>query len=153
MTTLKDRLREDLTAAMRARDEVSKSTLRMLMTAISKAEVAGKEHVELGEEQVIGLVRSELGKRNEAAGIYDRAGRTELAERERSEAAVLSSYLPPELEDAALEAVVAEEVTNVRQAGQDGPRAMGAVIKAVRARVGTQAEGGRIAAAVKKALG
>jgi uncharacterized protein len=150
--TLKERLREDLTAAMRARDEVAKSTLRSVLTSISKAEVAGKAQSTLSEEQVIGVIRSELGKRREAAEIYDKAGREELAARERSEIEVLEPYLPPELSDDELGSIVAQEVQAARDKGIEGPRAMGAVIKAVRERVGVQAEGSRIAQAVKAAL-
>ncbi len=149
---LKDRLREDLTEAMRKRDELGRAALRMVLTSISKAEVAGQELRTLTDDEVIGVIRSELGKRREAAGIYDDAGRIELANRERAEAEVLAKYLPPELDDGALQAVVAEELRRAAGSGVSGPRAMGPVIKAVRARVGAQAEGGRIAAAVRAAL-
>lgn len=152
MGSLKERLREDLTAAMRARDEVAKSTLRSVLTSITKAEVAGKAQTTLTDDQVIGVIRSELGKRKEAAEIYDKAGRDELAARERSEIEVLSPYLPAELSDEDLGAIVAEEVMAARENGVEGPRAMGAVIQAVRERVGVQAEGSRIAQAVKATL-
>lgn len=152
MPSLKDRIREDLTTAMRARDETAKSTLRSVLTAISKAEVSGKAQTTLSDDQVIGVIRSELGKRKEAAEIYAGAGREELAARERAEADVLAPYLPAELDDDALAAIVAEEVQNARVAGIEGPRAMGAVIKAVRERVGVRAEGSRIARTVKAAL-
>lgn len=149
---LKDRIRQDLTAAMRARDDVAKSTLRSVLTSISKAEVAGKQQATLTDDQVIGVIRSEVGKRKEAAEIYDGAGREELAARERSELEVLKPYLPAELSDEELGAVVAEELEAAGANGVEGPRAMGAVIKAVRERVGVQAEGSRIAQAVKSAL-
>lgn len=152
MGSLKERIREDLTAAMRARDETAKATLRSVITAISKAEVSGKQQSTLTDDQVIGVIRSELGKRKEAAEIYDKAGRDELASRERAEADILTPYLPSEIDDDALGAIVAEEVANTRAAGIEGPRAMGSVIKAVRERVGAAAEGGRIAQAVKSAL-
>jgi uncharacterized protein len=152
MGAFKDRLREDLTAAMLARDEVAKATLRIVLTALSKAEVSGKEHSSLSDDQIVGLIRSELGKRNEAAGIYDQAGRGELAARERAEAGVLASYLPPELDNEVLERIVAEEVARAAQ-GATGPRAMGVVIKAVRGRVGAQADGARIAEAVRAHIG
>src|SRR5688500_3452703 len=150
--TLKDKIREDLTAAMRAKDDVAKATLRSVLTSITKAEVSGKEQKTLTDDQVIGVIRSELGKRKEAAEIYDKAGRDELAARERSEAQILTPYLPAEIDDDALAAIVAEEVATVRSNGIEGPRAMGAVIKAVRERVGATAEGGRIARVVKAAL-
>lgn len=152
MTSLKERIREDLTTAMRARDETAKATLRSVLTSITKAEVSGKEQSTLTDDQVIGVIRSELGKRKEAAEIYDKAGRDELAARERAEADILAPYLPAEIDDESLAAIVAEEVANVRNNGIEGPRAMGAVIKAVRERVGATAEGGRIAQVVKAAL-
>ena len=152
MGSLKDRVREDLTAAMRARDEVAKSTLRSVLTAISKAEVSGKQHSTLSDDQVIGVIRSELGKRKEAAEIYAAAGRDELASRERAEAEVLAPYMPPELSDEDLGDIVAEELAIARKAGVEGPRAMGVVIKAVRERVGARAEGYRISQAVRSAL-
>jgi uncharacterized protein YqeY len=149
---LKDRLREDLTKAMRSRDELRRAALRMVLTSISKAEVAGRQLRTLSDDEVIRVIRSELGKRTEAAGIYEDAGRNELANRERAEAEALASYLPPELDDDTLKAVVEEEVARASDSGVAGPRAMGVVIKAVRARVGARAEGGRIAGAVRAAL-
>lgn len=152
MASLKERIRDDLTAAMRAKDETAKATLRSVITAISKAEVSGKQQTTLSDDQVIAVIRSELGKRKEAAEIYDQAGREQLAARERAEAGILSAYMPEEIGDEALAAIVAEEVANARSAGIEGPRAMGAVIKAVRERVGATAEGSRISQVVKAAL-
>lgn len=149
---LKERLHDDLIEAMRARDEVRRSTLRMVLTSISTAEVAGRALRSLSDDQVVGIVRSELAKRREAADIYAGAGRTELADRERAEAKLLQGYLPPELDESTLEAVVAEEVDKARREGVTGPRATGVVIRAVRQRVGAQAEGARVAAKVKAAL-
>lgn len=152
MSGLKERIRQDLTSAMRARDEVAKATLRSVLTSISKAEVSGKAQAELDDDQIVGVIRSELKKRREAAGIYSEAGRTELAEQEEAEAEVLSDYLPAELGDEALARIVDEEVEKAQESGFTGLKAMGPVIKAVRDRVGAQAEGSRIAAAVKSAL-
>lgn len=152
MAPLKQRLHDDLTAAMRARDDVARATLRMALTAIAKAEVAGKQQATLTDDQVLSLLRSEISRRAEAAEIFTANGRPELAERERAEAAVLAPYLPAEISGEELAAVVAEEVASVSQQGITGPRATGAVIKAVRQRVGQSAAGGRIAEAVKAAL-
>jgi len=152
MASLKDQLQADLTAAMRAQNEVVRSTLRMALASITKAEVAGRTHAMLSDDQVLEILRSEISKRAEAAEIFSAAGRDELAARERAEANVLAPYLPAELSDDALGLVVAEEVARVGQEGIAGPRAMGQVIKAVRSRVGRQAGGGRIAEAVKAAL-
>jgi uncharacterized protein YqeY len=153
VSTLKEQLQADLTAAMRERDEVTVAALRLALTAVTKAEVAGDEVVALGDGQIVDILRSEGKKRAEAAELYDGAGRTELAERERAQAAVLQRYLPAEMDDAALAAVVDEEVRAARDAGVEDRAAMGQVIKAVRARVGQDATGGRVAAAVKAALG
>jgi uncharacterized protein YqeY len=153
VTGIKEQLRTDLTAAMRDREEVTVAALRLALTAISKAEVAGNEAAALDDEATVAILRSEGKKRAEAADLYEQGGRAELAERERAQAAVLERYLPAEMDDAALDAIVAEEVEQVRAAGVDDKAAMGQVIKAVRARVGGDASGGRVAAAVKAALG
>ncbi len=153
MAGLKEQLREDLTTAIRERDEITTATLRLALSAITKAEVAGSTQVTLTDDQVLELLRSEGKRRAEAAELYDQAERSELAARERAQAAVLDRYLPAEMDDAALNAIVAEEVERADAEGMTGGRAMGQVIKAVRARVGTDAAGGRVAAAVKAALG
>jgi uncharacterized protein len=153
MPDLKEQLRADLTDAIRSRDEITVATLRLALAAITKAEVAGKEQVTLTDEQVLDLLRGEGKRRAEAAELYEQGQRAELAERERAQAAVLDRYLPAEMDDAALSAIVAEEVEIARADGATGCRAMGQVIKAVRARIGTGASGGRVAAAVKTALG
>lgn len=145
--TIATRLRADLTDAMRARDELRRTTIRAMMTAIRTAEVSGTRAHELTEDQVQALVRTEIKKRQDTAQIYTDAGRPEQARREREEADVLAAYLPAQLDAAALQAVVAEEVTRAGEAPQ-----MGQVIRAVRERVGQQASGGDIAAAVRKAL-
>lgn len=152
MPSLKDQLQADLTEAIRAQDDVVRSTLRLALTAITRAEVAGETHTTLTDDQVVGLLRSEMRKRAEAADIFAAAGREELAARERAEAEVLASYLPAELSDEALAVIVTEEVARAEQEGVTGGRALGSVIKAVRSRVGQQAGGGRIADAVKAAL-
>ncbi len=109
--------------------------------------------MELTDEQVVELLRGEAKRRAEAAELYDQGQRAELAERERAQAAVLDRYLPTEMDDDALDAIVAEEVAAAQADGATGGKAMGQVIKAVRARVGSDASGGRVAAAVKAALG
>ena len=151
--TMKTQIQTDLTAAMRARDEVKVATLRMALAAITKAEVAGKQQVELSDGDIVGVLRTEIRKRQEAAELYEKGGRADRAERERAEAAVLGAYMPAEIDDAALAAVVAEEVATVTATGAAGGKAMGQVVKAVRARVGDGADGARVAAAVKAALG
>jgi uncharacterized protein YqeY len=152
LTSLKDRLKSDLPTALRERDDVAVSTLRMALAAITNAEVAGKQQVTLTDDEVVQVLRSEIRKRHDAAETYAGAGRDELAQRERSEADVLGRYVPAELDDDALLAVVREEVARANEQGATGPKAMGVVIKAVRERVGSNAAGGRVADAVKAAL-
>ena len=153
MTSMKDQLQADLIDAMRARDEVKVATLRMALAAITKAEVAGKEQATLSDGEVVGVLRTEIKKRHEAADMYETGGRSDRAVRERAEADVLAGYMPPEMDDATLAAAVAEEVAAITATGTTGGKAMGQAVKAVRARVGDGADGARIAAAVKSALG
>ena len=151
-SVLKSRIQADITEALRSGDELLKSTLRMALAAIMNAEVAGAQATVLTDDQIINLLRSEVKKRAESAEIYAAAGRTELATKETQEMAIIETYLPAAMDAAALASVVAEEVANAAANGQEGPRAMGAVIKAVKERVGAQADGSAIAAAVKSAL-
>ena len=147
--SLKAQLHEDLTAAMRSRDTVRSATLRMVLTAVSSAEVAGKEARELSDDEVLAVVMKEAKKRREAADAYVSAGRQELADKENAELACLEEYLPKQLSDEEIDAVVAEAVA---AAGAEGMKDMGKVMGVVKPKIGEQAEGGRIAAAVKKAL-
>ena len=148
----KSQLQDDLTAAMRSRDDIAVATLRMLLAAVRKAEVAGKSQVELSDDQLIGVVRSELRKRTEASEMYRTGGRPELADREAAEADVLRRYLPAQMDDDVLQEIVTEEVARAAADGITGPKAMGSVVKAVRERVGTEAEGARVAAAVTEVI-
>ena len=149
---LKSRIQADINEALRSGDELLKSTLRMALAAIMNAEVAGAQAVVLTDDQIINLLRSEVKKRAESAEIYAAAGRTELATKETQERGIIETYLPAAMDAAALASIVAEEVANAAANGQEGARAMGAVIKAVKERVGAQADGSAIAAAVKSAL-
>ena len=147
---LKDRLRADLTTAMKGRDELSTATLRMVLSAVSAEEVAGKEARELSDDDVMAVLRREAKKRREAAEAFGSAGRTEQASRERAEGEVLAGYLPAQLEDADLAAIVADAVTRT---GATGRKDMGTVMGAVQAVVAGRAEGSRVAAEVRRQLG
>ncbi len=149
---LKSRIQADINEALRSGDELLKSTLRMALAAIMNAEVAGAQATVLTDDQIINLLRSEVKKRAESAEIYAAAGRSELATKETQEMAIIETYLPAAMDAVALASIVAQEVANAAANGQEGPRAMGAVIKAVKERVGAQADGSAIAAAVKSAL-
>ena len=152
MTTLKSKLQEDLTAAVKERDELRSSTLRLTLTAITKEEVAGKAKRELSDDEVLKVITKEAKKRREAADAFAQGGRAESAEREKAEGEVLAGYLPKQLSDDELNDIVAQAVAEARAAGAEGPRAMGAVMKIVNPKVAGLAEGGRVAAVVKKLL-
>jgi uncharacterized protein YqeY len=147
---LKDRLRTDLTTAMKGRDELTTATLRMVLSAVTAEEVSGKEARELTDDEVQAVLRREAKKRREAAEAFAGAGRVEQAERERAEEGVVAAYLPAQLADADLAALVTEVVTST---GASGMKDMGKVMGAVNGRVAGRAEGGRVAAEVRRQLG
>jgi hypothetical protein len=151
-TTLKQQLQEDLTASIRARDELRSGTIRLTLSAITNEEVAGKVARQLSDEEVLKVITREAKKRREAAEAFEAGGRPESAARERAEGELLAAYLPKQLTDDELTAIVAGAVAEARAAGAEGPRAMGAVMKLVNPKVSGLAEGGRVAAAVKQAL-
>ncbi|MFE7553696.1 GatB/YqeY domain-containing protein [Streptomyces gardneri] len=152
MTTLKEKLKADLDAAIRGRDELRSSTLRLTITAITMEEVSGKSKRELSDDEVLKVIAKEAKKRREAAEAFAQGGRTESAERERAEGVLLDAYLPKQLSDEELDGIVAAAVEEAKAAGAEGPRAMGAVMKIVNPKVAGQADGGRVAASVKKLL-
>ncbi|CAL9655341.1 putative protein YqeY [Actinosynnema sp. ALI-1.44] len=154
MAELKARLQADLTAAIKNRETVRAGALRMTLAAITTEEVSGKAARELTDDEVLKVITREVKKRREAAEAFAGAGRAEQAELERSESAVLEDYLPAQLSDDELAAIVAEAVAEVEaQVGAaPGPKQMGQVIKAANAKVAGRADGGRVAAAVKAKL-
>ncbi|MGP3951455.1 GatB/YqeY domain-containing protein [Streptomyces sp. 7N604] len=152
MTTLKDRLQDDLTAAIKARDELRASTLRLTLSAITTEEVAGKSARQLSDDEVQKVIAREAKKRREAAEAFAQGGRADQAERERAEGEVLAGYLPKPLTDEELSAIVAEAVKEAAAGGAEGPRAMGTVMKIVNPKIAGRAEGGRVAAEVKRLL-
>ena len=151
--SLKDTLKADLTTAMKARDELATSTLRMVLAAVTNAEVAGDQAITLDDNQTLAVLQAEAKKRAEAAQIYADAGRNEAATKERAELTIIERYLPAAMSDDELNAIIADEVAKAKVAGAEGGKAMGLVVKAVRERAGNGADGSRIAAAVKAALG
>lgn len=152
MSALKDRLRNDLTAAMKARDEVRASTLRMLLTSVSNAEVAGKEKRELADDDIIGLLSTEAKKRREAATAFEDAGRADSAAKERAELEVITDYLPAQLSEAEIAEVVSAAIEKVGAAGE-GMKAMGKVMGVVQPQVKGRADGAVVAAEVRRQLG
>lgn len=149
MADLKARLRADLTAAMKARDEVTTRTLRMALTSVTNEEVAGKAARSLSDDEVLKVLTREAKRRREAAEAFEGAGRPEQAASERAEGEVLAGYLPTQLDDAELAAIVADAV---KETGASGMSAMGQVMKVVTPRVAGRADGGRVAAEVRRVL-
>jgi uncharacterized protein YqeY len=151
---LKAQLRDDLTASIKSRDEVTKSTLRMALAAISAAEVAGPSARELDEPEVLQVLTKEAKKRAEAAEAFDAAGRAELASKERAEAQVLSRYLPAQLTDVEVAELAEQAIAQVtaETGTAPGPRQMGQVMKLANSMSAGRAEGARVAAAVRSRL-
>ena len=149
---LKERLRSDLTDSIKARDALRSSTLRMVLTSITNAEVAGKESRELTDEDVLGVLTSESKKRREAAEAFAEAGRDEQAAKERAEAEVIADYLPEQLSTEEIDALVAQTVDELG-VRDDGMRAMGRVMGVLTPKTKGRADGGAVAAAVRRELG
>ena len=149
MSSLEQQLHDDLTDSIRARDEVRSSTLRMALTAVKNEAVSGDAARELSDADVITVLGREAKKRRESATAYDDAARPELAARERAELEVLATYLPAQLTDNELDALVADAIA---ETGADSPKAMGAVMKVLTPRIAGRADGGRVSSAVKAAL-
>ena len=146
---LKSTLRADLHASMRAHDQVRTATLRMALTAVTNDEVSGTTARELSDDEVMKVLAKEAKKRREAATAYVDAKRPDLAAREEAELVILEAYLPAQLSDPELEALVAQAI---RQTGASGMPQMGLVMKAATALVAGRADGGRVAEIVKSAL-
>lgn len=149
MPELKQRLRTDLTAAMKARDEIKTRTIRMALTEIAKEEVAGDTARELDDAEVQKLLAREAKRRREAAQAFAGAGRDDQAAAERAEGEVLAGYLPAQLTDDELTAIVA---AGIAELSASGPGAMGQVMKAVTPKVAGRAEGAKVAAEVRRQL-
>jgi uncharacterized protein YqeY len=147
--SLKARLHADLTTAIKARDELRTATLRMVLSAITNEEVSGAAARQLSDDEVLKVLAREGKKRREAAEAFTAGNRPELAERERAEGGVIDDYLPAQLSDDDLRALVTAAVT---ESGASGPQAMGAVMKLVNPKVAGRADGGRVAAEVKRQL-
>lgn len=154
MAELKDRLRADLTTAMKARDTLTTGVLRMALAAVGTEEVAGDTARELSDDEVVRVLTREVRKRKEAATAFDGAGRAEQARAELAEADILATYLPSQLDEAELTVIVDKAVAAVAEqtGAAPGQRQMGLVMKAVNAEVAGRAEGARVAALVKARL-
>lgn len=153
MSTLKEQLQADLTAAIRAQDSVVSGTLRMALAAITTEEVAGKVAKVLTDDEVVTVLTKEGKKRREAIEAYVAANRQDLADKEAAELTVLEKYLPEQLSEAELAALIAAAVAEAKASGAEGMKAMGAVMKVLQPKVNGRADGSAVAAAVKAALG
>jgi uncharacterized protein YqeY len=151
-TSLKSTLQTELHTAMRERDQVRSAALRMALTAVTNEEVSGTQARELSDDEVLKVITKEAKKRREAADAFAQGGRPEQAAQEKAEGEILAEYLPKQLGDEELTAIVSQAVEEAKAAGAEGPRAMGAVMKIVNPKVAGLAEGGRVAAVVKKLL-
>ena len=149
MAELKARLRADLNTAMRARDQVRMRTLRMALSSITNEEVAGASARELSDEEVVRVLNREARKRREAAEAFDAAGRGEQAAAERAEGDVLAGYLPAQLSDEELAALVSAAIADT---GATSMKGMGQVMKTLTPRVAGRADGARVAAEVRRRL-
>lgn len=153
MASTTDRLKKDLATAMRSKDEHAKTTIRMMMGAIRNEQVAGDTARELSDAEELQVITKEMRKRREAATTYEEAGRQDLAEKETAEADFMTDYLPAPLTDEELDALVSEEVTKVRDAGEEpSMKHMGSIVRCVNARAEGRAEGGVVAQRVRAQL-
>ena len=149
---MKQRLQDDLTAAIRARDELRSATIRLALSAIKTEEVAGKSARELSADEIITVLSKEAKKRKEAADVYRSAGAEDRAINEEAELAVLAEYLPLALTSAEVEVIVKDAVAQAASAGLTGMKAMGAVMKVVQPKTLGRADGAEVAALVKQLL-
>ncbi len=134
---------------MKGRDELTRDTLRMTLAAVMTAEVSGVRARDLTDDEVLAVVRREVKKRHESAETYSAAGRQELADRELAEAGVLDGYLPRQLDDDAVRALVAAAIS---ASGASGPRDMGAAMGLAKQRAGTEVDGKRLSSEVSRQL-
>lgn len=146
---IKEKLREDLTEAIRSRNELTSGTIRMVLSAITNEEVAGKSARALSDSEIITVLSRETKKRREAAEAFDLGNRPERAALERSESEVIAKYLPIQLSSAELEKLIADAIA---ETGASGPAGMGLVMKVLSPKIAGKADGGAVSAAVKAAL-
>jgi uncharacterized protein len=150
-STLKERLRSDLTEAIKDRDKLRSGTIRMVLTAITEAEVAGSEAIELSDQQVLDVVIREAKKRREAEAAYANAGRSQLAEKERAESNVLADYLPQQLTQDEIATIVADAIASTG-AVELGMKGMGKVMALVTPQTKGKADGSMVAGEVRRQL-
>ena len=146
---LKEKLQNDLTEAMRARDEVRTSTIRMVLTAIKNEEVSGKEARELSDAEVITVLSREAKKRREAAEAFEQAGAKDRSDMEKAEGVVIAEYLPVQLSESEIKEMINAAIA---ETGATGPQQMGLVMKSIQPKIAGRADGGVVSSLVKAAL-
>jgi len=146
---LKEKLQTDLTQAIRSRDEVKSGTIRMLLAAITNEEVAGKAAKVLSDVEIVTVLSRESKKRREAVEAYTQAKRDDLANKEKAEATVIAQYLPEQLSEEEIKALIQEAIASTNAAGSSG---MGLVMKQLQPKIAGKADGGLVSALVKVAL-
>jgi uncharacterized protein YqeY len=146
---LKEKLQNDLTAAMRARDEVRSATIRMILTAVKNEEVSGKEARELNDQEVITVLSREAKKRREAAEAFEQAGAADRAANEKAEGAIIAEYLPAQLSESEIKDLISAAI---QETGAAGPQQMGLVMKSIQPKIAGRADGGLVSSLVKAAL-
>ena len=146
---LKEKLQNDLTEAMRARDEVRSSTIRMVLTAIKNEEVSGKEARDLSDAEVITVLSREAKKRREAAEAFEQAGAADRAANEKAEGVIIAEYLPAQLSESEIKEMIAAAIA---ESGATGPQQMGQVMKLIQPKIAGRADGGVVSSLVKAAL-
>jgi len=147
--SLKEKLQNDLTDAMRSRDELRSSTIRMVLTAIKNEEVSGKEARELSDGEIITVLSREAKKRREAAEAFEQAGANDRAATEKAEGGVIAEYLPKQLSESEIKDLIAAAI---KESGATTPAQMGLVMKALQPKIAGKADGGTVSALVKAAL-
>ena len=146
---LKEKLQNDLTEAMRARDEVRSATIRMILTAIKNEEVSGKEARDLNDQEVITVLSREAKKRREAAEAFEQAGAPDRAANEKAEGIIIAEYLPAQLSESEIKELIATAIT---ETGASGPQQIGLVMKSIQTKIAGRADGGLVSSLVKAAL-
>ena len=147
MPTLDERIRADLASALKAKDLAKANTLRMLMSAFKNAEI--EKRSPLSDADKVAQVRKAIKMRREAIEGAEKAGRADLKASEEAEVKVLEAFLPAEMDEAALKALV---TAAIQEAGAKAPSDMGKVMKVLMPKVGGQADGAKVSALVKAAL-
>lgn len=146
---IKETLREDLTASIRSQDKVVSETLRMVLTAITNEEVAGKEARTLTDDEIITVLSRESKKRREAAEEFSKAGRDDKAAAEKAEGEIIAKYLPAQLSEDEIKKIIADAVAKT---GAAGPADMGKVMGAIKPLIAGKADGALVSSLVKSTL-